>query len=146
MSLDLNSTAAQIESMVVDLQARQGERVRRVERAFIALNEFQLDRYLDISNESQGGRYRIVPEILEHPSSVYKPDLPPGNFRVVSSDGSHIEVDRHLAVRCFLINVGVSALTYGDYPNATLYSVPRLYAAQEALVISEIANGRQQSI
>ena len=146
MSLDLNSTAAQIESMVVDLQARQGERVRRVESAFIALNEFQLDRYLDISNESQGGRYRIVPEILEHPSSVYKPDLPPGNFRVVSSDGSHIEVDRHLAVRCFLINVGVSALTYGDYPNATLYSVPRLYAAQEDLVISEIATGRQQSI
>jgi len=106
MSLDLNSTAAQIESMVVDIQARQGERARRVENAFIALKDFQLDRYLDISNESQGGRYGITPKILEHPSIVYKPDLPPGNFRVVSSDGSHIEVDRHLAVRCFLINIG----------------------------------------
>lgn len=146
MSLDLNSTAAQIESMVVDLQARQGERAIRIANALVAVDEFRLDNYLNISNESHGGQYKTGPKILEHPSSVYKPELAPVNFSVVSSDGSHIEVDRHMAVRCFLINVGVSVLTYGDTPNANLYSVPRLYASQEDLVISEIGTGRQQSV
>ena len=51
-------------------------------------------------------------------------------------DGSHIDVDRHLPVKCCLINIGSCVLTYGSTPNAVLMNSPRLYASDEELRIS----------
>ena len=41
-------------------------------------------------------------------------------------DGSHIDVDRHLPLRCHLINLGGCAITYGANPACQLFSEPAL--------------------
>ena len=41
-------------------------------------------------------------------------------------DGSHIDVDRHLPLRCHLINLGGCAITYGASYGCQLFSEFRL--------------------
>ena len=71
------------------------------------------------------------------PSVTYEPHPPgpPSDFCVAAVDGSHIDVDRHLAVKCCLINIGSCVLTYGSTPNAVLVNRPKLYASEEELRI-----------
>ena len=59
---------------------------------------------------------------------------------VAAVDGSHIDVDRHLPVACYLLNFGGCVLTYGSNPNATLFSDPYLATAPEELYISDPTN------
>ena len=71
------------------------------------------------------------------PATPYDPHppRPPSDFCVAAVDGSHIDVDRHLPVKCCLINIGSCVLTYGSTPNAVLVNHPRLYASDEELKI-----------
>ena len=55
---------------------------------------------------------------------------------MASVDGSHIDVDRHLPARCYLINLGGCLLTYGSASDALLFSNPRLYSRQDELYLS----------
>ena len=50
----------------------------------------------------------------------------PDDWIALSVDGSHIDVDRHLPLRCHLINLGGCAITYGEYPSCDLFSEPTL--------------------
>ena len=50
----------------------------------------------------------------------------PTDWTAVSVDGSHIDVDRHLPLRCFLINLGGCAITYGRDFGCRLFSEPAL--------------------
>ena len=45
------------------------------------------------------------------------PALPPDDWRTISVDGSHIDVDRHLPIPCYLVNLGGCVLTYGSQPD-----------------------------
>ena len=58
-------------------------------------------------------------------------------YRVISTDGSHIGIDRDLPTKCFLINIGIADFLYGDEANAELVNIPRLYAKEEDLIIKE---------
>ena len=44
----------------------------------------------------------------------------------MSVDGSHIDVDRHLPLRCHLINLGGCIITYGRDFGCQLFSEPTL--------------------
>ena len=57
--------------------------------------------------------------------SIPPPEVP-ANWTAVSVDGSHIDVDRHLPLRCFLINLGGCAITYGRDFGCRLFSEPAL--------------------
>ena len=48
-------------------------------------------------------------------------------------DGSHIDVDRHLPLRCHLINLGGCVITYGANPACQLFSEPALAVADADL-------------
>ena len=146
MSLDLNRTTAQIEGMADDLRARQSEREQRVNQAVGLIKDFPVDEYrrrLEQSNEEIGG---FFPTIREVPDSLHTPPQVLDNFCVAAVDGSHIDVNRHLPVRCFLVNTGVSVLTYGSSPGADLFNSPRLFAREEDLVIRDPATAREQAI
>ena len=51
---------------------------------------------------------------------------PPDDWVALSVDGSHIDVDRHLPLRCHLINLGGCAITYGERPSCDIFSEPTL--------------------
>ena len=56
------------------------------------------------------------------------PDVP-ADWTALSVDGSHIDVDRHLPLRCHLINLGGCAITYGASYGCQLFSEPTLAVA-----------------
>ena len=146
MSLDLSSTAMQIDRMVEEVRARQSDHLLRLDNARAAVEAFDLDAYEEKRRKSSATLAWNAPVPLGNPAVGHAPPALPGDFCVVAVDGSHIDIDRHLPARCFLINIGVAALTYGSRPNAELYSHPRLYASDHELVIRDGGRSREQSI
>ena len=50
----------------------------------------------------------------------------PQDWTALSVDGSHIDLDRHLPLRCHLINLGGCSITYGASYGCQLFSEPTL--------------------
>ena len=125
MALDLGLTTHQLLSVldgVVDAAARG----RRLDDA--------IDRALSVPVDDAAFRTaavgrrpyisaRTCPEGLL--GSISPPEVP-NDWTAVSVDGSHIDVDRHLPLRCFLINLGGCAITYGRDFGCRLFSEPTL--------------------
>ncbi len=144
MPLDLNKTAAQIDGMAEALRDQQHDRAERVQRALEAIRAFDPDSYGLRRDESEQSEF--LPGVLEQPATVYDAPSAPDEFCVAAVDGSHIDVDRHMAARCFLINIGVSVLTYGSAASADLHNEPTLYASDEDLAIRDTGTFREQAI
>lgn len=145
MSLDLTRTAIQIDQMSRDLKTRQDDREMRIQRALQTLVSFQLDEFVQKLSQKKDLAW-AVPQMLNVPSSRHTPPEPPSDFTVVATDGSHIDVDRHIPVRCFLINSGVSILTYGSTPAAKLYNSPQLFARDDEVIMQDDLSYQEQSI
>ena len=62
------------------------------------------------------------------------PDVP-ADWTALSVDGSHIDVDRHLPLRCHLINLGGCVITYGKDFGCQLFSEPALAVADADLYL-----------
>ena len=65
------------------------------------------------------------------------PPPAPADWIAASVDGSHIDVDRHLPVPCYLLNLGGCVLTYGAQPDAQFFSRPHLAAEPDELYRSD---------
>lgn len=126
MALDFNQTARQM--MAAMDGAASSRRSRRQRFADT------LDRALAISpadaadRTASSGRRPFVfsrtgPEGL---LGSREPHDAPNDWVALSVDGSHIDVDRHLPLRCHLINLGGCAITYGKQPSCDLFSEPTL--------------------
>jgi len=72
------------------------------------------------------------------------PSPVPAEYTALATDGSHIDSDRNQAARCYLINLGTVRLDYGPVSSAELDSFPKLYSAEEDLVISSRDNPLQR--
>ena len=59
-------------------------------------------------------------------------------------DGSHIDVDHHLPLRCYLINLGGCAITYGD--GCQLFSEPTLAVGDEDLYLRSADGARGETL
>ncbi len=70
----------------------------------------------------------------------------PNDYAALAVDGSHIDVDRHLAAQCYLINLGTVRIRYGEQPAAHLGSEPRLYTNDEDMHLRDPASGRTQAL
>ena len=86
----------------------------------------------------------LAAEVLESLLGAYPPAEPPNDWAVAAVDGSHIDVDRHLPIACYLLNFGGCVLTYGSCPDATMFSHPHLAVNQEELYISNPVNRNQE--
>ena len=62
---------------------------------------------------------------------------PPADWAAASVDGSHIDVDRHLPVACYLLNLGGCVLTYGRQAAAQFFSQPQLAYRPEELYLRD---------
>ena len=132
MALDLARTVGQIDSLARRLHDRRDERADRLARTMAAMagaDAGELRRKLD----SAPGRPFLCPGLVGGLSGRHQPAGLPRDFCVAATDGSHIDVDRHTPVRCYLINVGGCLLTYGSQPDARLFSEPVLYSEESDL-------------
>ena len=145
MSLDLHETALQIGGMASQLRARQGDWGARLERAVATLDE--ADSHAIEEKRLHSKISWLVPGLLEGIKGRYPPPPLPTDRRVLAVDGSHIDVDRHIAARCYLINIGGCVLTYGSHSDARLFSQPRLYADDEDLALRDpVTKTREQIV
>jgi GNAT superfamily N-acetyltransferase len=136
MSLDLSETMAQLEALGERLQGAwqaQRDRLARSVRVLEAAEGDALNRRVA---DSQGHTFFLPADTLEPPGARYPAADPPADFCVLSADGSHIDVDRHLPVRCFLINIGVCQLVYGSNTNVKLFQKSSLAATEDELFLS----------
>jgi hypothetical protein len=148
VSLDLTNVAAQVIAMISGLKNRRAEHDDHLRFALktIASPPIDLDA-LKKKIKAGGGKTTWLVAGIEN-SLNERHALPPAppDFTIIASDGSHIDVDRHHSTRCFLINIGSVALTYGTRPDAQLSSTPRLYSDDKDLVITPPGGGREQVI
>lgn len=135
MALDFGQTARQMMSAMGGLSSTVRSRRQRFADT--------LDRALAITPDeaaqrtaSAGSRPFIVartgPEGL---LDSIPPPSPPRDWMAVSVDGSHIDVDRHLPLRCYLINLGGCVLTYGASPDCRFFSEPTLATGEGDLYL-----------
>ena len=144
MPLDLDTTALQIDRMAVHIAGRRDEQDAATQAALARLHA--LDAYEERRGALAERENRGTVRFLEDPAATFAPPDTPTDLTVAAVDGSHIGVDRHLAARCFLINIGVCVLTYGDEPHANLHSSPRLYTSDDELVIRDEMSDRFERV
>ena len=135
MALDFGQTTLQMMSAMGDLSTTARSRRQRFADT--------LDRALAVTpgeaaqrTASAGNRPFIVARTgPEGMLDSIPPPLPPGDWMAVSVDGSHIDVDRHLPLRCYLINLGGCSLTYGANPDCRFFSEPTLATGDSDLYL-----------
>ena len=115
--------------------ARGGD--RRADAVLAALREGDAAT-LNARVDAARGMLAFLPaEAVEGPGGVFDPPSTPADFSVVAADGSHIDVNRHLPLRCALINIGGCRLTYGASPDAEMFSRPRLRTSDAELYLQD---------
>jgi hypothetical protein len=148
MALDLTKTAGQLYAAAPHFT---GQRAAKLEALARAATHAQSADPKAIEQRRLAGRSTWLAAGLDAATgpalaaATPVPPLPP-NHAVVAVDGSHIDVDRHAPVRCFLINTGYVSLRYGELPNAELRSSPRLFVGDDELSIRDPASNRDTLI
>ena len=126
MALDLNQTTLQLLSAMDGVTKGAVSRAQRLSDT--------LERGLGVPADAAASRTAAVgrrpyisartgPEGLL--GSIPPPEVP-RDWSALSVDGSHIDVDRHLPLRCHLINLGGCALSYGGNFGCRMFSEPSL--------------------
>ncbi|MGD9115581.1 MAG: DNA double-strand break repair nuclease NurA [Dehalococcoidia bacterium] len=146
MSLDLTKVAAQVGNMVARLKASGEQRQKRLQSALNTLNDKSLDTEKLKQKIEASQTTWLLAGLVDGLNPRYKAPPLPADFSVLATDGSHIDVDRHQSTRCYLINIGAVALSYGANPDAFLDSTPALYFGEEDLIIAPANGGRPQPI
>jgi len=144
LSLDLNRVAGQVGEMIARLRAGVRDRGERLRFALDTLHA-QSAALPALAEKLAAARTTwLVPGLVDGLDRRILPPPLPADFTVIAADGSHIEVDRHRAARCYLLNIGRVTLSYGRAPAAVLESVPQLYAAPEDLVVTSPDGGGRE--
>lgn len=127
MPLDLGETALQLEKAAQQMGNYQGDREIRLAALLQAAAQVESDTARSSTRHEQSrGRPFLAAQVETNLLGSHGPAEPPSDWSVLAVDGSHIDVDRHLPVGCYLINLGGCSLTYGSMPDAQLFSRPHL--------------------
>lgn len=135
MALDLGATILQIDQATRDLRRGYGNRQERLNQLLTAAAE--------VSPETAQAKTRnfydpfLAAEVQDTLLGAVDAPPPPSDWAAAAVDGSHIDVDRHLPVGCYLLNLGGCTLTYGRRPTARFFSRPHLAHQPEELYLQD---------
>ena len=144
MSLDLHKIANQIDSMSSGMKAQEADGSERLDAALAELASADGEALEAKRQASERTLTWLVPGIPQDIGQRYPCPTPPSDFAVLATDGSHIDLDRHLPVRCALVNISKVLLRYGSLSNAQLESTPRLYTPDDGLTLIDPDGTREQ--
>ncbi len=139
MPLDLTELSRQVREMSNALHHDAPDHTRRRAQA--------LERYLHESSSyttwahavdlSRDGCAWLLARPVEPLNTVHDAPPRPPDYAVIATDGSHIDIDRHGAAFCYVLNIGRVYLRYGAHPAATLSSRPMLCFREEDLYLRD---------
>ena len=138
MSLDLGETIVQLDRVSESLGQGRGDRAARLEslrEAAATVSPLEAQRLT-----SAPGIPFLAAQVMDTLLGNLAPPPPPEDWTALSVDGSHIDVDRHLPVPCYLLNLGGCVLTYGEGADARFFSRPHLAAREEELYLRDPGN------
>lgn len=137
MALNINKTANQINEFANEFKKSYSEHSDRIDRARQAYIDWA-DKSKNIKpNSNQDGYSLDFTGFTEEDEFSVPIRETLDEYRAISTDGSHIGIDRDLPAKCFLINIGIADFLYGDEANAELTNIPKLYVKEEDLIIRE---------
>jgi hypothetical protein len=139
MGLDLSALSRQVRQMsrsAADSAADVRARAAAARGRYLA-EAGEEARWAQAANLSREGASWLLALPVERLDLVRDLPAAPQAYAVVATDGSQIDLDRHGAVACYLINIGQVFLRYGDAPKARLSSRPALYYTEEDLYLSD---------
>ena len=142
MSLDLGETIIQLDRVSESLGRGHGDRMARLEElrhAAAGVSPVAAQRLT-----SEPGIPFLAARVTDTLLGDVAPPPPPEDWTALSVDGSHIDVDRHLPVVCYLLNLGGCVLTYGTEADARFFSRPHLAAREEELFLRDPGRPNQE--
>lgn len=142
MSLDLFQVVPQIEAMTVGLKEEQERHRRCLQKALETLSTVNPDGLRQKLGTSR--TTWLAAGLLGGVVGVKPLPRRPEDFYAIATDGSHIDVDRHHATGCCLINIGNVTLRYGSRPDASISSFPTLYFEKGQLAVSGVGQGNRE--
>ena len=138
MSLDLGKAVLQLDRGALDLQCT---RTARQDRLTALIEQARLvDPPTARGKTAAASRPYLAAQVEEDLLGSVPPPHPPDNWRAISVDGSHIDVDPHLPIRCYLVNLGGCVLTYGSHPDAVFFNEPHPATDRAELYLTDEAN------
>jgi hypothetical protein len=147
VSLDMLKVLSQVEGMVARLKVGARERQENLRQALQVINRQGADLDSLRKKIAASKTTWLVAGLVDGLGEHCEAPAPPSDFNIVATDGSNIDVDRHQATRCYLINIGSVTLSYGERASASLDNLPLLYFGDEDMVITPPgASGREQPI
>ncbi|GBD11437.1 hypothetical protein HRbin23_01102 [bacterium HR23] len=142
MSLDLAETLRQVEGVAERLRLEVARYLARLDRLVAHARTLPLEALQTAVREVPPRLPFLPAQPLEPLPSAYSAPPLPRPWRILAADGSHIDVNRHLPLQCYLINIGRVAITYGGREPALLDSTPQLFSAPQDLALYDEATGK----
>ena len=143
MSLDLGETVTQLDQLAQHLGNSRADRTGRLDAFLVAASQVTAATAQE-KTVYEPGRPFLAAQVTGALAGSHSPTAPPPDWCVASVDGSHIDVDRHLPVSCYLINLGGCLLTYGSRPDAQFFSRPHLATDPGDLYLTNPTNPAQE--
>ena len=125
VSLDLGKTILQLDRASQNFRNTYSDRQTRLASLIEQAGEISPETAQE-KTTTVGNRPYMAAQVQGSLIGSIPPSSPPNNWRTISVDGSHIDVDRHLPIPCYLVNLGGCILTYGSQPNAVFFNQPQL--------------------
>ena len=135
MSLDLGETVLQLEEAARNLRTSRDDREARL-RSLLAEAAVVEPEYARSRTRYSPDTPFLAAQVEDRLLGSVPPGELPADWVVTAVDGSHIDVDRHLPVGCYLVNLGGCSLTYGSQPDARFFNRPRLAWEPDELYVS----------
>lgn len=144
MPLDLGAVGAQVRRLGEAARAGGDDLARRVEAATALLDE--LDEKTELVAYRAETRVTAWPAALPVEPIATRRRVAPAepDYVAVASDGSHLDVEHHRPVACYLINLGLATIRYGGSPSAELRCSSSLGFTSEDLYL--VHGGRQLAV
>ena len=143
MPLDLGDIVPQLEELALRLGHTKGDRELRLNALLETAAGVDAATAEEITQAAQDRPF-LAAMAVDGLLGSREPPSPPSDWCVAAVDGSHVDVDRHLPVSCFLINLGGCILTYGSRPDATCFSQVHLATDAPELYIVDPGNPSQE--
>jgi len=146
MTLDFQRLAAQVDDLGSDLRSQGEEAGRRLARALEAAHAWAR-RPDDLRRRLAEAQTSWRPaEPLDTPldAAIDAPPAP-ADYVALATDGSHIDVERHSPLPCYLLNVGWARIRYGRSPDAELSNRPELAYGDRRLALDDPGDASRQA-
>ena len=145
MSLDLGQTVLQIDAAADAASQDIDDRHVRLTQLLEQAQSIPAAEAITKTQNSLNRPY-MAAQIKEDLIGSKLPIVYNGNWSTLSVDGSHIDVDRHLPIPCYLTNMGGCIFSYGEQPSAEFFSAPSLAVKRQDLYLTDDANENNEEL